>query len=102
MIRHTVTFSLIHEPGSPREREFLDTALTTLTAIPEVRDFQISRQVSAKSPLRFQFEMNFDDEAAFGSYNGHPAHVGFVETRWANEVSAFQEFDFEPYGGEAL
>jgi hypothetical protein len=100
MIRHTVTFSLIHEPGSSGEREFLDAAAATLTAIPVVQAFRVSRQVSKKSPLGFQFEMKFDGAEAFTSYNDHPAHVGFVETRWANEVSDFQEFDFEPYGWE--
>jgi hypothetical protein len=44
--------------------------------------------------------MTFDGAEAFSSYNDHPAHVGFVESRWAKEVSDFQEFDFEPYGTE--
>jgi hypothetical protein len=100
MIRHTVAFSLIHEPGSSGEREFLDAAVATLTAIPVVQDFRVSRQISQKSPLGLQFEMTFDGAEAFSSYNDDPAHVGFVESRWAKEVSDFQEFDFEPYGTE--
>ncbi|WP_442543943.1 Dabb family protein [Arthrobacter sp. KN11-1C] len=100
MIRHTVAFSLIHEPGSSGEREFLDAAVETLTAIPVVQDFRVSRQISPKSPLAFQFEMTFDGVEAFTSYNNHLAHVGFVESRWTKEVSDFQEFDFEPYGLE--
>ncbi|MCX2749569.1 Dabb family protein [Arthrobacter sp. MI7-26] len=100
MIRHTVAFSLIHESGSSGEREFLDAAVATLTAIPVVQGFRVSRQISKKSSLNFQFEMKFDGAEAFNSYNDHPAHVGFVETRWAKEVSEFQELDFEPYDPE--
>jgi hypothetical protein len=38
--------------------------------------------------------MVFADQAAYDGYNAHPAHVGFVETRWQTEVDAFQEYDF--------
>lgn len=94
MIRHTVTFSLVHAPGSEAEVDFLDTAARELTSIPGVIDFTISRQVSAKSPLRFHFAMDFADQAAYDAYNVHPTHVGFVEGRWVPEVSEFQELDF--------
>lgn len=95
-IEHTVVFSLVHEAGSAAEREFLETGRATLTAIPGVRDFAISRQVSPKSSFAFRFGMVFDDQAAYDAYNAHPAHVAFVADRWAHEVSDFQEFDFEP------
>ena len=45
-IVHTVVLRLIHEPGSDAETEFLDTAQSTLTSIPGVEHFTISRQVS--------------------------------------------------------
>jgi hypothetical protein len=93
-IQHTVVFRLGHAPDSPAEQEFLDTARTTLTAIPGVSDFVINRQVSAKSDLRWQFSMIFADQVAYDDYNSHPAHVGFVEQRWQVEVDAFQEYDY--------
>lgn len=93
-IQHTVVFRLVHEPGSTAEAEFLDSGRATLTAIPGVTDFAVNRQVSPKSDLTWQFSMVFADRAAYDAYNSHPAHVGFVETRWQTEVAAFQEYDF--------
>lgn len=93
-IIHTVVFSLAHQPDSSEEAEFLQTARETLAGIPGVREFTVRRQVGSFSPLRFQFSMVFDDQEAYDAYNGHPAHVGFVESRWKPEVIAFQEYDF--------
>lgn len=93
-IQHTVVFRLVHAPGSAAEREFLDTGRETLIAIPGVSDFAINAQVSPKSDLPWQFSMTFVDQAAYDSYNRHPAHVAFVEQRWQSEVVAFQEYDF--------
>ncbi|KZM76763.1 Dabb family protein [Cellulosimicrobium sp. I38E] len=96
MIQHTVAFRLVHPSGSAEEAEFLGTARRTLTAIPGVRDFTVSRQVSAKSPLTFQFSMVFDDDAAYAAYDAHPDHRGFVADRWVPEVAEFQELDLVP------
>jgi hypothetical protein len=93
-IRHTVVFRLHHAPGSPDEAAFLDDGRRTLTAIPGVEDFTVSRQVSAKSDAEFQFAMTFADQAAYDAYDAHPDHRGFVEGRWMPEVAAFQEYDF--------
>ena len=93
-IQHTVVFRLAHAPGSPEATEFLDTARATLSGIPGVADFAISRQVSAKSDLDWRFSMVFADQAAFDGYSTHPDHVGFVQGRWVPEVMAFQEYDF--------
>lgn len=94
-IVHTVVFRLVHEPGSDAESEFLDTAQATLTSIPGVDHFTISRQVSPKSDLTWLFSMGFADQGVYDAYNAHPAHVGFVEGRWVPEVMKFQEYDFQ-------
>ncbi len=96
MIQHTVAFRLVHPADSAEEAEFLGTARRTLTAIPGVRDFTVSRQVSAKSPLTFQFSMVFDDDAAYAAYDAHPDHRGFVADRWVPEVAEFQELYLVP------
>ena len=93
-IQHTVVFRLVHVPDSEEEREFLETGRSTLTQIPGVTDFAVNRQVSAKSEMTHQFTMLFADQVAYDAYNVHPAHVGFVESRWVSEVAAFQEYDF--------
>jgi quinol monooxygenase YgiN len=93
-IRHTVVFRLVHAPGSPEEAAFLATGRRVLAAIPGVQQFEVSRQVSDKSRLTFQFAMVFADQAAYDAYNTHPDHVGFVAGRWVPQVADFQEFDF--------
>lgn len=93
-IIHTVVFSLGHQPDSAAEDEFLQTARQILSGVPGVHEFTVRRQISPFSPLRFQFSMVFDDQAAYSAYNTHPAHVGFVESRWKPEVTSFQEYDF--------
>lgn len=97
MIRHTVAFTLRHDPGSPAEAAFLEDGRRILTTIPGVQDFAVSRQVSPKSGYRFQFAMSFADTSAYEAYNTHPSHVGFVEQRWVPEVDEFEELDFEAY-----
>ena len=93
-IQHTVVFRLVHEAGSDAERDFLDTADATLTAVPGVTQFTINRQVNAKSDLAWQFAMVFADQATYDAYNSHPAHVAFTTSLWQSEVDAFQEYDF--------
>lgn len=93
-IQHTVVFRLVHERGSEAERDFLETGRATLTAIPGVGEFTVNEQVSPKSDMAWQFSMVFADQGAYDAYNSHPAHVGFVTSRWEPEVAAFQEYDF--------
>jgi hypothetical protein len=93
-IQHTVVFRLTHEAGSDAERDFIETGRATLTAIPGVTEFTVKAQVSPKSDLTWQFSMVFADQDTYEGYNNHPAHVGFVTTRWEPEVADFQEYDF--------
>jgi hypothetical protein len=92
-IRHTVVFSLAHPADSTEEAEFLDYATRTLGAIGPVTNFVVSRQISPKSDLRWQFSMDFASESDYEAYNADPAHVQFVSTKWG-EVTDFQEYDF--------
>jgi hypothetical protein len=96
VIRHTVSFALVHPPESAGEQAFLARAGSVLSAIPGVQDFTISRQVSPKSRHRFQFAMSFADEDAYASYDAHPDHREFVATSWDVEVADFQELDLVP------
>lgn len=97
MIRHTVSFTLVHAPDSGAEQDFLTQAPALLRTIDGVEDFTVSRQVSPKSDYRFQFAMTFADEATFAAYDSHPDHQEFVASRWRTEVSAFEELDFVAY-----
>ncbi|WP_243076428.1 Dabb family protein [Microbacterium sp. SS28] len=101
-IQHTVVFRLVHAAGSAQEAEFLRAAVDALTTIPQVDDFAIRRQVSAKSDADWQFSMSFADEADYRAYDEHPQHREFVATRWQTEVADFQEYDFTTYDVGAL
>ena len=95
MIRHTVVFRLKHPAGSEAEAAFLADS-RVLAAIPGVEAFEQLRQVSAKNDYAFGFSMEFEDEAAYRSYDQHPDHVAFVRERWVPEVEAFLEIDYTP------
>ncbi|WP_223692115.1 Dabb family protein [Leifsonia poae] len=100
MIQHTVCFALVHTADSEAERDFLSAAAEVLPSVPGVSAFRIARQIGTQSEYRWQFSMDFSDEAAYAAYDAHPDHRAFVGTRWIPEVAAFQEFDFVPFGGE--
>jgi hypothetical protein len=95
MIRHTVVFTLRHAVGSLKEKSFLRDA-EVLGDIPGVTRFERLAQVSGKTKYRFGFSMEFADQDAYESYNGHPIHVKFVEERWLREVDEFMEIDYVP------
>ncbi len=96
-VRHTVVFSLRHEPGSAEAESFLD-ALRSLGSIDGVRDLEVVRQVSVKNTYQLGVVMEFEDQAAYEAYNGHPKHVSFVADRWDAEVTDFMEIDFVALG----
>jgi hypothetical protein len=91
-IRHSVVFTLVHEPGSEGEAGFL-RALGALEAIPGVEAFELMREVSPKNGFDHALTMEFADRSAYEAYNEHPDHVGFVEGRWDGEVKDFLEID---------
>jgi hypothetical protein len=96
MIRHTVVFRLKHEAGSENELDFLRAA-QKLAAIPTVNNFECMRQVSEKNNYEFGLSMEFTSKEGYQSYNEHPDHLRFVETRWIPEVVEFLEIDYIPY-----
>jgi hypothetical protein len=92
-IRHTVSFALRHPAGSPEESSFLEAA-GSLASIDGVEEFELLRQVGAKSDFRFGISMEFAGRAAYDGYNEHPDHVRFVAERWVPEVADFLELDY--------
>ena len=96
MIRHTVVFRLKHPAGSVEETEFLGAA-RKLAEIPAVRNFECLRQVSKKNGYHFGLSMEFPDLESYDSYNRHPDHATFVQSRWIPEVAEFLEIDYVPH-----
>jgi hypothetical protein len=96
MIRHTVVFKLNHPAGSQAELDFLRTA-RKLSEISTVKNFECLRQISEKNNYDFGLSMEFDSSTDYETYNTHPLHVEFVQTRWIPEVTDFMEIDYEPH-----
>ena len=92
-IRHTVVFTLAHPAGSDAERDFL-AAAERLATIPGVEAFELLAEISPKNDYRFGISMEFADQSVYEGYNGHPAHVSFVQERWLPEVADFLELDY--------
>ena len=92
-VRHTVTFTLVHEEGSVEERDFL-LAAEHLASIPGVEAFELLAEVSPKNGYRYGISMEFADRSAYERYNEHADHVRFVQERWLSEVSEFLELDY--------
>ena len=94
-IRHTVSFTLAHPPGSDEEADFLAAAARLADVIEGVEAFEVLREVSPKNDYRYALTMEFQDASAYQAYNEHPEHVAFVQDRWMAEVTDFQEIDYE-------
>jgi len=94
-IRHTVSFTLVHPPGSAEEADFLAAAARLADVVPGVEAFEVLREVSPKNDFVHGLSMEFADRAAYDTYNEHPEHTSFVGERWTAEVTAFQEIDYE-------
>jgi hypothetical protein len=92
-IRHTVAFTLRHQPESAEEARFLEAA-ERLAAIPGVEAFELLAEISPKNGYRFGISMEFAGQAAYDGYNEHPDHVRFVQERWLAEVTDFLELDY--------
>lgn len=96
-IQHMVIFDLHHEKGSDLALKFLKDGQKILSNISVVNNFQVFNQVSLKNDFPYGFSMVFKNRAEYESYSNHPDHQGFVENRWKQEVSRFQEIDFKSF-----
>jgi hypothetical protein len=92
-IKHMVVFNLHAGKNTPEAEQFLRGSAQELAAIPGVEQFEVFRQVSAKTDYDYGFSMVFADQTAYDDYNVHPVHSYYVTERWVKEVSRFQEID---------
>lgn len=93
-ITHTVVLRLSHAAGSAAEADFLTAAQRSLSSLPGVLDFTISRQVSGKTEMTHQISMRFEDQTRYDAFKVDPIHRAFVTERFLPEVAAHQEYDF--------
>jgi Stress responsive A/B Barrel Domain len=92
MIRHAVIFRLKHAAGSDAEKVFFEKSLA-LVDIPTVKNFERTKQVSAKNAFTYGFSMEFDDQAAYDAYDRHPVHRDYVRHVWVPNIAEFLEID---------
>lgn len=97
MITHTVYFKLKHDKGSEEEQLFIRKALD-LGGISTVHNLRCVKEVSPKNNFDYGLIMQFDDQAAYDTYNNHPDHQAFVENVWKKEVLEFMEVDYVANG----
>ncbi|MDD9267988.1 Dabb family protein [Paenibacillus sp. GCM10023248] len=96
-IKHMVVFNLHAGKDTPEAEAFLRESAEELAAIPGVEQFEVFRQVSAKTNYDYGFSMFFANQAAYDAYNVHPVHTQYVAERWVKEVSRFQEIDLTKF-----
>lgn len=96
-IKHMVVFKLHAGKNNSAAEQFLKVSADELTTIPGVEQFEILRQVSAKTDFDYGFSMVFANQAVYDAYNSHPVHTQYVAERWLKEVSSFQEIDFQVF-----
>jgi hypothetical protein len=95
-IQHVVIFNLKNSEEQ-HIRSFMGNSRTILSGIPNVQHFEAVKQVSVKNSFLYGFSMSFADDAAYQSYNAHPAHTAYLENYWFKYVSEFLEIDFKPF-----
>ncbi len=94
MIRHTVTFRLRHQKGSPEEQSFLEAA-KSLKSLPTVSNLECLKEIGKKNDFDFGLSMEFKNMDDYEAYNQHELHIDFVKNRWIPEVVDFIEIDYE-------
>ena len=94
-IRHMVLFCLKHDKKASETEKFLKDGQAILSAVPNVKNFEVLKQISTKNDYDFGFSMEFSNKKEYDAYSAHPAHCDFVSKRWEKEVSRFSEIDFK-------
>lgn len=89
-IQHTVALRL-HDGA---DTDHFLTAARGLAQIAGVKDFEVLRQVGAKSDFTHALSMWFDDQSAYDGYTNHPDHLAFVNEVWLPNVAGFLELDY--------
>ena len=81
MICHVVLIRLKPGLGESAGDELLEQAKQLLAPIPVVRNLRLGRGLGKKAEvdLPYCLVMEFEDEKALESYQGHPDHRRFVE-----------------------
>ncbi|HEX3087442.1 MAG TPA: Dabb family protein [Ilumatobacteraceae bacterium] len=89
-IQHTVVLRL----NDGVDNDQFCASARRLSHIAGVINFEVLRQVGAKSDFTHALSMWFDDQSAYDGYLDHPAHLAFVNDVWLPDVAAFLELDY--------
>jgi Stress responsive A/B Barrel Domain len=94
MIRHSVILKLKPELSSAEKQAFFE-AVEALAVIPDVRNFEVLKQTSAKNKFEYGISMEFDCQAQYDFYSNHAQHQAFIQNFWLKSVEDFLEIDYE-------
>jgi Stress responsive A/B Barrel Domain len=93
MIKHSVIFTFKSDLSNSEKDAFFEAA-DALRNIPDVKNFEILKQISPKNKFEYGIAMEFETEEQYQTYNSHPQHTAFVQDFWMKSVEDFLEIDF--------
>jgi Stress responsive A/B Barrel Domain len=77
MIRHSVILKLKSDINSEDKQTFFD-AVDKLAAIPDVKKFEVLKQISPKNKFEYGISMEFDTQEQYDIYSNHTDHQVFI------------------------
>lgn len=93
MIRHSVILKLKSDISSEDKQAFFD-AVDRLAIIPDVKKFEVLKQVSSKNKFEYGISMEFNNQEQYDVYSNHTEHVAFIQNFWMKSVEDFLEIDY--------
>ncbi|OYU94138.1 MAG: stress responsive alpha-beta barrel domain-containing protein [Bacteroidetes bacterium B1(2017)] len=96
MIRHSVILKLKETISHESKKAFFD-AVDKLKVIPDVKTFEVLKQISPKNKFEYGISMEFENQEQYDTYSNHPAHLDFIQNFWIPNVEDFLEIDYTLY-----
>jgi hypothetical protein len=93
MIRHSVIFKLKLSFNSLEKEAFFE-AVNKLAEIPDVKNFEVLKQISPKNKFEYGISMEFDNEGQYNNYSIHKDHQSFIQHYWIEYIEDFLEIDY--------
>lgn len=94
MIRHSVILKLKNQISEQEKQAFFD-AVNSLSSLPNVRQFEVLKQISSKNKFEYGISMEFDTQEQYDFYSNHAEHQVFIQNFWMKSVEDFLEIDYE-------
>lgn len=93
MIRHSVILTLKPQLSTEEKQAFFE-AVDKLSEIPNVKKFEVLKQISPKNKFEYGISMEFDTQEEYDFYSNHAQHQTFIQNFWIKSVEDFLEIDY--------